>query len=189
MTEQGKLFIVSAPSGAGKTTLIRRVLPEFDSLAYSVSHTTRSPRDKEQEGVDYFFVTPEEFESRIDQDLWLEWARVHDNYYGTSKAFVRDTLAAGKSLLLDIDVQGACQIMDSDFDPVTVFITPPSFDVLAERLNKRGTDSPAVIEKRLKNAKEEVAFKDRYRHVIVNDDLETAVNALRDIFRQELGPI
>ncbi len=184
--KNGKLFIVSAPSGAGKTTLVGYVLKRFETLSYSVSHTTRSPRAGEQDGVDYFFISPKEFEQKIEQGQMLEWAKVHDNYYGTSKQFVEDCLAKGNSLLLDIDVQGGFQIMASDFEPVSVFIMPPSFEELKTRLLGRGTDSTTVIEKRLANAKQEMEQKHRYHHVLMNDDLDGAIEKLCDIFKKEM---
>ncbi len=180
----GSLFVVSAPSGAGKTTLIRKVLAGFPSLAYSVSHTTRQPREGEVDGRDYFFVSVPEFETLIQSDRMLEYARVHDNYYGTSRTFVEETLERGGSLLLDIDVQGAGQIMASGLGPVSVFIMPPSMDELKRRLEGRGTDSAEVIARRLENAVGEVAARDRYDHVLVNDDLETAAGTLHRIFAQ-----
>ena len=187
MAGKGKLFVVSAPSGAGKTTLIRQVLKRFKTLSYSVSHTTRPPRGNEKEGLDYFFISPAEFEEKISKGDWLEWARVHDNYYGTSRSFVEDCLQQGKSLLLDIDVQGAVQIMASGLNPISVFILPPSFEALSQRLLNRGTDSKEVIEKRLINAKAEMAQKDRYQYVVVNDDLDTALKDLCSIFKKEMG--
>ncbi len=187
MTGTGKLFVISAPSGAGKTTLIREVLKKFKNLSYSVSHTTRRPRGNEQDGIDYFFINKEEFEQKIGQGIWLEWAKVHDNYYGTSKEFVKNCLDRGENLLLDIDVQGAEQIINSDLSSVTIFILPPSFDILSQRLENRGTDSKKVIAKRLANAKEEMDKKNLYQYTLVNDDLKNAVNKLCSIFKKELG--
>ncbi len=186
MAPAAKLFIVSAPSGAGKTTLVRELLKRFDRLSYSVSHTTRAPRGKERDGVDYFFISLEAFEDKIARGHWLEWARVHGNYYGTSRAFVEDSLRQGRSLVLDIDVQGAEQIMASGLNPVTVFILPPNFESLIQRLSGRGTDDPDVITRRLEAAAEEMARKDRYRYVVVNDDLERAVAELTAIVDREL---
>ncbi len=183
----GKLFVISAPSGAGKTTLIRQVLNRFNRLSYSVSHTTRHPRKNEQDGRDYFFVSTEAFEQKINQGDLLEWAKVHDNYYGTSREVVKNTLDRGLSLLLDIDVQGAGQIMSSGLDPVTIFIMPPSFETLSHRLEGRGTDSKDVITKRLENAKFEMAQKDLYQHVVVNDDLDEAIETLCLIFEKEMA--
>ncbi|MBU8850078.1 MAG: guanylate kinase [Desulfobacterales bacterium] len=186
MSGIGKLFVISAPSGAGKTTLIKQVLNRFKSLSYSVSHTTRSPRKNEQEGRDYFFITPVEFEQKISLDHWLEWAKVHDNYYGTSKEFVKNSLEKGRSLLLDIDVQGARQIMISNPDLVSIFIMPPSFEILSQRLENRGTDSRQVITRRIENAKSEIVQKDMYQYVVVNDDLDEAVEELCSIFKKEM---
>jgi guanylate kinase len=187
MTGIGKLFIISAPSGAGKTTLISEVLNRFTSLSYSVSHTTRHPRTNEQEGRDYFFISPQAFEQKITQDHWLEWAKVHGHYYGTSREFVKNCLAKGQSLLLDIDVQGAGQIMASDLDLVSIFIMPPSVEILSQRLEGRGTDNREVIAKRLENATAEMAQKDQYQHVVINDDLDDAIKALCSIFEREMG--
>lgn len=179
--------MVSAPSGAGKTTLIQHVMHQFPFLSYSISHTTRKPRGNEQDGVDYFFIDPETFQQKIEQQEWLEWARVHENYYGTSKKFISRQIAKGKHLVLDIDVQGALQIMDSKLKPVTIFIQPPSINVLAQRLEMRGTDSEAVIQKRLANAQAEMDQKDLYQHVVVNDDLDHAQKELVDIFENEMA--
>lgn len=187
MAGKGKLFVISAPSGAGKTTLVRKILTRFNALSYSVSHTTRDPRKNEQDGKDYFFITPKAFEQKIAQGDWLEWAQVHDNYYGTSRAFVENCLEKGQSLLLDIDVQGAAQVMASDLSPVTIFIMPPSLDILAQRLKNRDTDSSQVIARRLENARAEIALKDRYQYVVINDDLDTATQELALIFEREMA--
>lgn len=183
----GKLFIVSAPSGAGKTTLISRVLERFKTLSYSISHTTRPPRGTERDGEDYFFVSAGAFEKKIENNELLEWARVHDHYYGTSREFVQKKLEQGSSLLLDIDVQGAMQIMATDLNPVSIFIMAPSFKELENRLLNRGTDAPDVIQKRLKNAKDEIARKNQYQYTLVNDDLEEAAATLYNIFEKELN--
>lgn len=187
MKGTGTLFVISAPSGAGKTTLIRKVLNQFENLSYSVSHTTRAPRPNEQEGSDYFFISTDAFEQKIVQDQWLEWAKVHDNYYGTSKSVIQNSLEKGQSLLLDIDVQGAKKIMDLDLDLVSIFIMPPSFETLRQRLENRGTDSQEVIERRLENAISEMAQKDLYQYCIVNDDLDQAAQELCSIFKQEMA--
>ena len=181
-----RLFVVSAPSGAGKTTLISHVLNRFGSLSYSISHTTRQPRKGEIEGKDYFFVSKAAFKEKIESDQMLEWAKVHDNFYGTSRQFVDARLEEGRSLLLDIDVQGAAQIMSSDFDPVTIFIMPPSFETLEQRLRQRGTDSEQVIATRLMNARIEMNSKDKYQYVLINDHLDQAIEALCEIFKKEM---
>lgn len=179
----GHLFVISAPSGTGKTTLCRLLLGAVDGIGYSVSHTTRQPRTGEIDGRDYFFVSVETFETMIREQALVEWARVHGNYYGTSTAFIRQSLDEGRDILLDIDVQGAAQILDHYPDAVTIFIMPPSMEALRRRLTGRGTDSAEVIETRIKNAEDEIAKREFYRHVIVNDDLETAKNELFDLVR------
>jgi guanylate kinase len=186
MEKRGTLFVISAPSGAGKTTLIRQVLKQFPQLAYSISHTTRGPRPGEIHGQDYFFIDEQAFQNWIDQDQWLEWAKVHGNFYGTSRAFVAEKLEKGESLLLDIDVQGAQQIMKSELKPVSVFILPPSMAVLQQRLEGRGTDLPAVIAHRMENAQWEMEQQRVYDHVIVNDDLDQAVADLCLIFETKM---
>ncbi len=179
--KKGKIFVVSAPSGAGKTSICTKILNLFPKISYSISHTTRSPRNNEQDGVDYFFIAKDEFKKRIDNNYWAEWAKVHDNYYGTSLKFIKDKVLQGESLMLDIDVQGAKQITKSFPEAITIFIMPPSFEVLEQRLRRRGTDSEEVIEKRLKNAVKEIEQKTFYKHIIVNDDLNIAVNEMTDI--------
>ncbi|MDA8140996.1 MAG: guanylate kinase [Desulfobacteraceae bacterium] len=170
----GHLFVVSAPSGAGKTTLCAAIRKHFGDLAYSVSYTTRAPRPGEQHGRDYFFVSVEEFEKGIAEGRWAEWARVHGNLYGTSAQWVRQTMAAGKDILMDIDVQGAEQMLKHFPEAITIFISPPSMEALQERLSKRGTDDAAVMALRLANAQKEMARQNMYHHVLINDDLETA---------------
>ncbi len=180
--KRGRLFVVSAPSGAGKTTLCAKMLKRFSHLSYSISHTTRPPRAGEKDGVEYYFITADAFKERIDNDQWVEWAKVHENYYGTSKEVIEKGAAEGNHLLLDIDVQGARQVKAIFPEAITLFIMPPSLSVLEERLRKRGTDADAVIKKRIANAEGEMAQKDFYQHVIVNDDLAQAEKEMTDIF-------
>jgi len=177
----GCLFIVSAPSGTGKSTLCQAARERFPDLVYSISFTTRSPRAGEKDGVDYFFISPSEFEARIGRGDWVEWAKVHGHYYGTSADFLNQQLSAGRRVLLDIDVVGAKQILNRFPESVTIFIMPPSLDALRRRLETRGTDDAESIEKRLVNAEKEIAEKDFYRHVIVNDRLDAAIDAFCDI--------
>ena len=172
------LFIISAPSGTGKTTICTQVCQRFSDIVFSISYTTRAPRFGERQGVDYYFITREAFEYKIDTDQWAEWARVHDNYYGTSAAFLDTAIAQQQTVLLDIDIQGAIQIQKRYPDCVTVFIMPPSLEALQLRLERRQTDDAATIAKRLATAAEEIAQKDRYEHIIVNDDLQTAIEEL-----------
>jgi guanylate kinase len=169
-----RLFILSAPSGAGKSTLGAALRRRYPQLGYSVSYTTRPPRDGETDGVDYHFIDTAAFEAGIEKARWAEWARVHGNYYGTSAEILSTYLDQGVSVLLDIDVQGADQIVARFPDAVTIFIMPPSLEVLRRRLEGRGTDTPAVIATRLRNAEAEMAARLRYRHIIVNDDLRQA---------------
>jgi len=175
---RGRLFILSAPSGAGKSTLGRLLRQRLPELTYSVSTTTRPPRPGEREGRDYFFVDPERFRQGIAAGEWAEWAEVHGNYYGTSRVFIDGAMAAGRDVLLDIDVKGAAQILERYPEAVTIFIMPPSMEVLRQRLEGRGTEAEAVIARRLADAREEMACRDRYRHVVVNDRLEEALEAL-----------
>jgi len=180
----GVLFIISAPSGAGKSTLCRAVLNRFSDLVYSVSYTTRSMRGGEQNGVDYHFISKDEFEKGITHGRWAEWAEVHDHYYGTCADFLSRELNAGRDILLDIDIQGAGRILQRYPDGVTIFIMPPSLETLKSRLQSRGTDSPEVIAVRLKNARAEIAQKDVYRHIVTNDRLTDAVAELIAIFEK-----
>jgi len=180
---EGHLFIMSAPSGAGKTTLRRVILERLPDLRYSVSYTTRAPRRGEQDGVDYHFIDQKRFLEKLDRHLWAEWAKVHDHYYGTCAAFLENGLSVGRDILLDIDVQGTFQILNRYPDSVTIFIMPPSLAVLKQRLVSRGTDSPDQISRRLFNAEKEMVFKDRYRHVIVNDQLGRAVEDLLTVIK------
>ena len=181
---QGRLFIISAPSGAGKTTLTRVVLDRFADMLYSVSYTTRESRNGERDGFDYYFISKEEFKKRINSSKWPEWAEVHGNYYGTSAEFLNNGLASGRDILLDIDVQGTRQILERYPDSITIFIMPPSLDTLRNRLKFRGTDSKAVIRKRLLNAEKEITNKDLYLHVIVNDQLSIAIENLISIIEK-----
>ena len=181
---RGSLFVISAPSGAGKTTLVGAMRSRFPGLRYSISHTTRPPRPGERHGVDYFFISADEFRAGIDSGQWAEWAEVHGHYYGTSARFLEQTLAAGQDVLLDIDVQGACQIADKFPGAVTIFILPPSLAVLRRRIESRGTDSPEVIALRMKNARREMQQQDCYDYRIVNDRLEDAIAALAAVIEK-----
>ena len=184
VNKTGFLFVISAPSGAGKSTLCRAVRDRFSDLVYSVSYTTRSPRGGEQNGVDYHFIVKDEFEKGIAHRRWAEWAEVHGHYYGTCADFLDGELNAGRDILLEIDIQGTRQILQRYPDGVTIFIMPPSLETLKFRLQSRGTDSPEVIAVRLKNAREEMAQKDLYRHIITNDRLTDAVAELIAIFEK-----
>ncbi len=183
----GRLFIFSAPSGAGKSTLceaLRRYHPE---LAYSVSYTTRAPRQGEQEGRDYHFISAEEFEAGIAQGRWAEWANVHGNFYGTSARWIDRMLRSGGHILMDIDLQGAQQMVQRFPYAITIFIMPPSMEELERRLRARGTDGEDTIALRLSNAREEIAKKGLCRHVLVNEDLDNSIEQLKALVAQYLA--
>ncbi len=181
MPPSGILFVVSAPSGAGKTTLCNALRRYFGDLAYSVSYTTRKPRKGERHGQDYYFISPAEFQQGIEENRWAEWAQVHGNLYGTSAHWISETLAAGKDILMDIDVQGARQMVGRYPQAVTIFIRPPGIDVLEKRLQQRGLDDAATIALRMANAQKEMAQQGMYRHVVINDDLGQAESELIDL--------
>jgi len=182
--KRGNLFIISAPSGAGKTTLVKAVLQQFRDVLYSISYTTRKPRVEERDGIDYHFISKQDFKKGINKGRWAEWAEVYGNYYGTSVEFIEKSLSSGCDILLDIDVQGTLQILKHYPDSVTIFILPPSMNALRKRLEVRGSDSQAVIEKRLLNARKEMTQKKMYRHIIVNDVLSEAIKELSAIFKK-----
>ena len=184
--ENGNLFIISAPSGTGKTTILKRVISELKGVGFSVSHTTRLPRAGELEGKDYYFVKEVVFQAMQEQDSFLEYAEVHGNLYGTSKAVIDNLVKEGKDVILDIDVQGAFQVMDKVGDKgVFVFIAPPSLQDLEKRLTNRGTESESVIATRLKNAQEELKSLGQYNYLIVNDQVDQAVEVLKSIIIAE----
>lgn len=178
---RGDLFVISAPSGAGKSTLCGMLLERMEGLAFSVSHTTRPPRPGEVDGRDYHFVTQEEFEAMVAKDEFLEWARVHDNLYGTSRKAVMEMLASGLDVILDIDVQGAAQVRKRFPAAVTIFILPPSWKALEERLEKRGSEDRARLKVRLANAVKEMEEAHRYQYIVVNDQLDRAYTDLAAI--------
>lgn len=187
--QRGELFIVSAPSGTGKTTLIRNLmkgeLSGFGGVAFSVSHTTRKPRNGETGGKDYHFVDHEIFRTMIAEDRFLEWAEVHDNFYGTSYAEVMPRLEEGIDVLLDIDVQGAERVMARYPKAQSIFVLPPSYEALAARLNRRGLDHPEQIARRLAVSLGEIRRYDRYHYVIINDDAARAGEALAAIILEK----
>ncbi len=178
---RGILYVISAPSGAGKTTLARKLMERHPEIGFSVSYTTRAPRAGEVDGQDYSFVGKDDFMTMVDCGEFAEWAEVHGNCYGTSKARLREMLDTGKDVLLDIDVQGGRQIHESFPGAQYIFVLPPSREVLKERLTGRGSDSPEVIEQRLRNAEGEIRDFTSYEYVIVNDSLEVALAELEAV--------
>ena len=185
MLEQkaGRLFLVTAPSGAGKSSLVAALLKADPTVHLSISHTTRAPRPGEVDGREYHFVTVETFEAMKEDNAFLEWAYVHGNYYGTSKKWIESELSVGHDVLLEIDWQGALQVKRLFPDVVGVFILPPSVEALRERLNKRATDAPEVIARRLAGAGAEMVHAGQFDYVIINDDFERAKDDLIAIVR------
>ena len=180
--EHGNLFIISAPSGTGKTTILKRIIAAMTNVAFSVSHTTRLPRSGEQEGVDYYFIDKETFATMRQQGLFLEWAEVHGNLYGTSSSEVQEATERGKDIILDIDVEGARQVKEKlGAKGIFIFISPPSLEELESRLAGRCTESESAIATRLANAEEEMKSIGQYEYVIVNDSVEQAVEVLKAI--------
>ena len=172
--KQGRIIIISGPSGVGKGTVVKRIMAADPNLCFSVSATTRTIRPGEVDGVSYFFISKEQFEEMIQKGEFLEYASYAGNYYGTPEPAVNAALAQGRSVVLEIEVQGALQVMKRRPDAVSVFIAPPSFEELRRRLNGRGTDAPEVIEQRLAKANYELTFAPQFDHIVVNDNLEKA---------------
>ncbi|HYK19541.1 MAG TPA: guanylate kinase [Pyrinomonadaceae bacterium] len=184
-TPTGTLFVVSSPSGGGKGTIIHHVLELVENLSYSVSYTTRAPRLNEVNGREYFFVSRESFEEMIAAGEFLEWACVHGNFYGTAKRQIIEQTTAGKDILLEVDVQGAASVRQLLMDSVSIFILPPSYRVLRERLLARGTDSAEELELRLRNAPDELSHYSTFDYVIINDKVDRAAGQLASIIYAE----
>ena len=184
MKNKGLLLVVSAPSGCGKGTILGEILKD-DSFYYSISATTRAPREGEQDGVNYRFITKEEFEQRIAQGGMLEYAQYCGNYYGTPKKEVEQMRDAGRDVILEIEVEGAMKVRALCPDAVFLFIAPPSVEELRRRLNKRGTEAAEVIEERVSQAARELSYADRYDYIIVNGELEKAIQDFRTVVRAE----
>ena len=182
---KGVLTVVSGFSGAGKGTVMKRLIQKYDDYALSISVTTRKPREGERDGIEYFFKTKEEVESMIENDEFLEYARYVDNYYGTPRFYVEEMLAKGKNVILEIEIQGAMQIKAKNPEAVLVFVTPPSFEELRNRLVGRGTETADVIESRLRRASEEAEGMPSYDYILVNDQVEDCVDRLHQIILSE----
>ena len=181
----GLLIVVSGPSGAGKGTLCQELLRQIHDLRYSVSMTTRLPRRGEVEGVHYYFRSREEFEAMIEEDALLEYAEFCDNYYGTPRFAVEEAIQEGQDVILEIEIQGALQIKKKFPQGVFTFIVPPSLDVLAERIHRRGTETEEVIQKRLATAIQELGYVSEYDYVVINDEVPVAVDKLKSILVAE----
>jgi len=181
---KGLLYVISGPSGAGKGTICKRVLDELD-IDLSISMTTRKPREGEVHGVNYYFVTREEFQERIAEDGFFEYAQVYENYYGTPKQMVMEQLAKGRDVLLEIDTQGALNVKKAYPEGVAIFLLPPSLEELRKRLTGRGTETPEAIELRLSKTLNEISCMTEYDYCVVNDDLEVAVDQVVSIMKAE----
>lgn len=185
--KRGRLFILSGPSGVGKGTVRARLFEKIPGLVYSISCTTRSPREGEIDGVHYRFIDDAAFDSFVREGRFLEWARVHENRYGTLRADVENQLSEGRSVVLEIDVQGALQVKRKMPESVMIFIMPPSLRELEERLSGRGTEETEMVRIRLRNAESELALSGQYDYAVVNDQVERAANELAEIFMNEMS--
>ena len=186
MNNKGKLVVISAPSGCGKGTILHGLFDldkEDKSFVLSISMTTRAPRATEQDGVDYFFVSRDQFEKLIDEDQFIEYAQFNGNYYGTPKSFIEKCIEEGKTVFLEIEVQGAEKVRAKFPDSVSIFILPPSLEELEKRLRGRQTDDPKVIERRLEIAPLEIARQNEFDYRVVNDDIDRAINEIYNIIK------
>lgn len=186
MDNKGKLFVFSAPSGSGKTTIVREILKNFENLIFSVSATTRKKRENEVDGKDYFFIDEKEFKRKIDNNEFIEWERFYDYYYGTLKSFVDDKIQKGVSVLLEVDVKGALNIKKKYPASILIFIAPPNKEVLKQRLINRKTETKEDLEKRIRRAEMELQFQEKFDYVVVNSELEDAVESVKDIIIKEI---
>jgi guanylate kinase len=185
MHKKGKLFVVSGPSGAGKGTIIKSIMDSRDDVSLSVSFTTRSPREGEIHGKNYFFSNVDSFKEMIGRSEFLEYAKVYDNFYGTPKSYVLEKIEKGENVILEIDIQGALQIKENYKEAVFVFILPPSMKELKNRIIHRGSETPETLKKRFIAAFEEISYLEKYNYFIVNDDLKDSINYLNSIIEAE----
>jgi guanylate kinase len=181
---KGRVLVFSAPSGAGKTTIVKYLLNEFPELIFSVSATTRKPRAGEVHGREYFFISEDEFKKKIENNQFVEWEKFYDYYYGTLREFVDENLENGKFVVLELDVKGAVSIKNQYPDAVLIFIAPPSIEELKNRLKKRNTETEEDFKKRIERAEMEMEYMNKFDYVIVNDDLEKAKNLAKEIVKK-----
>ena len=181
---KGRIIAISAPSGSGKTTIVRRVLKDIPELIFSVSATTRKRRKDEKEGVDYYFITENEFKNKIDNNEFIEWEKFYDYYYGTYKKVVDIAVNDGKTVILEVDVKGALSLKKIYPDAVLIYIVPPSFDEIVNRLVKRKTEDRADLQKRIDRAKMELELKDKFDYFVDNTELEKAVEETESLIRK-----
>ncbi|MGM0501163.1 MAG: guanylate kinase [Bacillota bacterium] len=183
--ERGNLIILSGPSGVGKGTILSALMDDYDDIHYSVSATTREARAGEENGEDYYFLAEDKFKALVEQGEFLEWAQVHNNYYGTPIKYVKENLEQGEDVILEIDIQGAEQIKEKELEAIFVFILPPSLEELKSRIYHRGTETEEAIKTRLKNAEKEISKVQEYDYAIVNDDIDASVQKLKSIIIAE----
>jgi guanylate kinase len=189
LSNRAKLFVFSAPSGSGKTTIVRSILESFPNFIFSISATTRKKRDHEIDGEDYFFISDSEFLKQIDEGKFVEWERFYGYYYGTLKSFVDSKLEEGSSLVFEVDVKGALSIKKHYPDSVLIFIMPPSIEELKNRLIKRKTETSDDLKKRIERAELELSYKDKFDHLVVNNELEPAIEEVKNIIKLELNEV
>jgi guanylate kinase len=178
-SKKGAIIVISAPSGSGKTTIVRRILNDFPEIVFSVSATTRTRRKNEAEGVDYFFIPEEEFKKKIEKNEFVEWEVFYDNYYGTFSSFIEKNRSKGKPVLLEVDVKGALKIKKIYPEAILIYIAPPSLKELLVRLKKRQTENDEELKKRIRRAKMELSHKDKFDYFVVNNDLSTAYKEIK----------
>jgi guanylate kinase len=179
--DKGKIIVISAPSGTGKTTIVRKILEEIPDIVFSVSATTRKKREKEIEGEHYFFLSEEEFLEKIENDEFVEWEKVYDYYYGTYRYFIEETINKGKSIILELDVNGAIALKKIYNDAELIYILPPDIEELVKRLKNRRTETEEDLMKRIKRAKMELSCKDKFDYLVVNKDLDKAIEETKNL--------
>ncbi len=184
MAAKGKLIVFSAPSGSGKTTLVRYILSEFKELVFSVSATTREKRKNEKDGVDYFFISEEEFKEKINKNEFIEWEKFYDYYYGTLKSYVNEMFERGKAVVFELDVKGALNLKKHYPQAVLIFIKPPSVEAIKERLKRRNTESAEDYRKRIERAAMELKYQDKFDYIVENDNLENAKEKVKNIVKE-----
>lgn len=181
--KKGHIFVVSAPSGAGKTTIVKNVLKDIPELAFSVSATTRKKRENEKDGIEYYFISEEDFKKKIEDNGFIEWEKFYDYYYGTPKGFIDNNVQKGNSVLLEVDVKGALKIKSIYPDAILIYIYPPSFEVLVDRLKNRRTEDEIDFKKRVERAKMELSHKDKFDYLVVNNELNTAIDEIKSLIK------
>ncbi len=185
--KKGSIIVVSAPSGAGKTTIVKNILNVFPDIKFSVSATTRKKRVNETHGVEYFFLSQDEFLKKIEKNEFVEWEKVYDYYYGTLKSFIEDSINSGTSVLLELEVKGALNIKKLFPESVLIYIMPPSFEELKNRLINRKTETEEDLEKRLKRAEMELNLKDNFDYIVINNKLENAISEVKEIVKKYIN--